>query len=727
MPQSVTPKNITDVKLYSKKYTQFRGVDFSTDPTQAADYRSPYALNLISDLAGFPEKRVGWRKILDTGKRINGIHHAVFASGASMRFVHAGTTLYTWDESNASHTAICETMADNRSVAFAHGGKMYIMDGLKYKVVSESGGVYTVSNVEDGANFIPTTSIGMTPDGAGTAFEGINMLSAQRKNSFIADGRSTTFQLDTSELDSIDSVKVDGETYTVTTGWTRTESGVISFTPGAAPTGDGVYLDIHGRIYICTDAEGNALTTLAASTRASFKLTNEKEETGTYYKAKRLTEEAAPTLEATLSENVYTLADPKTYVVNLAGGTVDFALPPADGNGIDTVVIQISKSIEGYADRVNKCSIFAFYGYNNDNRIFISGNPEYPSWDWQSGLDDPTYFPDTGYTKVGSDTSAIMGYLKQYNSLTIVKADNEQDAEVFLRTAQMEDDGTIIFPIQQGIKGVGAISKYAFATLRDDPLFLAREGVFAIASTSVQLERTVQDRSYFVNPVLTTEAGLSEAVAAVWNGYYILSVNGRAYVADSRKRTAQSGTGASYSESGSYVQYSYEWYYWQNIPARVIREFEGELYFGTADGYICKFNTDISTMSKYNDDGAPILARWATKMDDYGTIVRRKTLTKKGCGVMIKPYTRSSVTVYTSTDRTHEAKIQYAAMDILDFSDIDFSRFTFNTLDTPQVVPFNKKVKKFIVLQLIFENNVKDEGFGIYGVQTQFAIGGYVK
>ena len=320
-----------------------------------------------------------------------------------------------------------------------------------------------------------------------------------------------------------------------------------------------------------------------------------------------------------------------------------------------------------------------------------------------------------------------MGYLKQYNSLTIVKTDNEQDAEVFLRTAQMEDDGSIIFPLQQGIKGVGAISKHAFANLRDDPLFLAKEGVFAIASTSVQLERTVQDRSYFVNPVLTTEANLSEAVAAVWNGYYVLCINGRAYVADSRKRTAQSGTGANYSESGSYIQYSYEWYYWQNIPARVIYEFEGELWFGTDDGYVCKFNTDISTMAKYNDDGAAILARWATKMDDYGTIVRRKTLTKKGCGVMIKPYTRSSVTVYTSTDRTHEAKIQYATMDILDFSDIDFSRITFNTLDTPQVVPLNKKVKKFIVLQLIFENNVKDEGFGIYGVQTQYAVSGYVK
>lgn len=726
MPRNVIPDKIESIKLYSKEYSRFSGVDFSTDPTQVADYRSPYAINLISDLAGFPEKRVGWRKLLTiTDKQINGIHFAVFASGAQMQFIHAKNNLYTWV--NDTYTSICDTMANNRSVSFAHGGKLYIMDGLKYRVVTESGGTYTIANVEDGANFIPTTSIGMTPDGAGTAFEAVNLLSAKRKNSFIADGISTTFQTDTPGLDSVTSVKVDGATYTVaTTAWTRTESGIISFTPSAAPTGENVFIKIHDREFICTDAEGTALSTISTE-RNSFKLTSEKEETGTYYKAKQVTETAAPTLASTLSDNVYTLTDPQTYVVNLTKGTIDFACPPKDGNGIDTVVVEISKAITGYADRVNKCTMFAFYGYSNDNRIFISGNPDFKSWDWQSGLDDPTYFPDTGYTKIGSDTSAIMGYLKQYNSLTIVKADNEQDAEVFIRTAQMESDGSIIFPIQQGIKGVGAISKHAFATLRDDPLFLAREGVFAIASTSVQLERTVQDRSYLVNPVLTTEPDLSEAVATVWNGYYVLCINGRAYVADSRKRTARTGTGSTYSESGSATQFSYEWYYWQNIPARVMWEHDGELYFGTAGGAVCKFNTDISTMAKFNDDGNPILARWATKMDDYGNIVRKKTLTKKGCGVMIKPYTRSSVTVYASTDKSHEAQIRYAAMDILDFSDIDFSRITFNTLDTPQVVTLNKKIKKFIVLQLIFENSVKDEGFGIYGVQTQYAIGGYVK
>lgn len=67
-------------------------MDFSTDPTQVADFRSPYAENLISDLAGFPEKRPGWRTLLTVAnERINGIYYCVFKSGATARLVHAKT------------------------------------------------------------------------------------------------------------------------------------------------------------------------------------------------------------------------------------------------------------------------------------------------------------------------------------------------------------------------------------------------------------------------------------------------------------------------------------------------------------------------------------------------------------------------------------------------------------------------------------------------------------
>jgi hypothetical protein len=275
----------------------------------------------------------------------------------------------------------------------------------------------------------------------------------------------------------------------------------------------------------------------------------------------------------------------------------------------------------------------------------------------------------------------------------------------------------VYFPVKQGLSGLGAISKYCFANLRDDPLFLTRDGVYALVSTSVTQEKSLQDRSYYVNARLTKEDDLEDAVATVWNGYYVLCVNDTCYVADRRQQTGKSQT----------EQYSYEWYYWTNIPAVVLMETNGELYFGTADGKVCKFNSDLNIGSQYNDDGAAIVARWSTKAEDFGHITRKKTLTKKGCGVMIKPYARSSVKVYVATDWFQKTLVQSGNMDLFDFGDIDFSRFTFNTLDTPQVVALNSKIKKFIVIQLILENDEINEGFGVYGIQVQYAIGNYVK
>ena len=96
--------------------------------------------------------------------------------------------------------------------------------------------------------------------------------------------------------------------------------------------------------------------------------------------------------------------------------------------------------------------------------------------------------------------------------MLIVKEDNEQDAEIFLRTAEMNESGTVIFPVKQGVKGVGAVSGTAFATLRDDPLFLTREGVFSIASATVTQERAAQPRSSTINARLVKESGIVDLI-----------------------------------------------------------------------------------------------------------------------------------------------------------------------------------------------------------------------
>ncbi|OQB25860.1 MAG: hypothetical protein BWY11_00136 [Firmicutes bacterium ADurb.Bin182] len=612
------------IPLYRKKFDRFKGADFSTDPIRVDETRSPRCRNLISDLSGFPEKRPGWRTLHSVDAPVNGLFFCVFKSGAGVFLAHGGTRLYAWAD-DADPAEICSGMNNAKSAAFAHGGKLYILDGAHYLVVKETESGLSVSRVADGECFVPTTVIGAPAAGGGTPFEGINFLTGRRINSMIGDGMSTDFILDTKPVAQVHSVKVDG-----------------------VPKAEG------------TD-----------------------------------------------------------YTADLENGKIVFGEAPpesAAGGGVDNVTVEFTALLpDGYTDRIEKCTVVAFYGLGNDNRVFLAGNPDTPNTDYQSGLDDPTFFPDTGITKMGSDTSAIMGYLKHHDTMAVVKEDNRQDSEIFIRTAEMTDDKKVIFPVRQGVKGIGAVSRHAFANLRDDPLFLAREGVFALVSEVITQQKSTQERSFFVNSRLANEPGLNEAAAAVWRSYYVLCVNGSCYVADGRQKTGNSTT----------EQFGYEWYYWTNIPARVFLEHDGELYFGTADGRICKFNTDIPGVSRFNDDGAPIKAFWGTKADDFGAFTRRKTLTKRGCGLLVKPYTRSSVHVYVLTEDGIEKMIRSKTMDLFGFADDIGAEL--NTDQPVQVVPFNTKVKKFVLLMLVFENDTVNEGFGVFGAELQYALGKYVK
>lgn len=416
------------------------------------------------------------------------------------------------------------------------------------------------------------------------------------------------------------------------------------------------------------------------------------------------------------------------FTLDRAAGTITFPTAPAapDAGASDGLVVQFPHTVEGYADRIDKCTIITTYGVGSNDRVVLSGNPDCPNLDWTSGLYDPTYMPDLGYAAVGSEATPICGYCRIGSSLGIVKADDGSDSTVFLRSAALSEDGEAVFTLQQTIAGVGAVAPGSFASLFDDPLFLSRAGVAAITSSSLTGEKIIQNRSLYLNAQLTNEPSLPEAEAAVWQGMYLLAVpEGHVYILNGRQtKTFRS------SALGDFV---YEGFYWENVPALcwyVQRSGTDEaLYFGTADGRICKLNTDIEDMSRYSDDGAAISAVWATKYDDDGTPAVLKTLLKRGCCVTIKPYARSSAEVYIRADRTggHEKKVAGKPMDILDFSDIDFERITFNTDESPQEIFLNRKVKNYKRLQIIVRNREPNEGFGIFQITKHYVTGNYAK
>lgn len=407
-----------------------------------------------------------------------------------------------------------------------------------------------------------------------------------------------------------------------------------------------------------------------------------------------------------------------SYTVNTQTGTVTFGFAPGVSPiaGEDNIRITFQKTVAGNADKILKCRINAFYGIGNDSRVFVSGNPGARNYDWYSWSGRADYFPDINYNIVGSEAGAVMGYCKQYDDLIIIKEPTGQDASIFSRSASLNDENKALFVTRQGISGPGAVSMYCFGTLADDNVFLSREGIYGLDTSSITQQKTTQMRSHYVNEALTKEPGLDEAVCCVNAGYLYVFINNHVYIADSKQRNTNPAK-----------SYGYEWFYWDNVPARSVFAWRGKIWFGTENGNLCRFKTELEDgMEAYNDNGNPISAAWATKMDRLTDSAVFKKITKTGTGVLVKPFAKSDGTIAFVTDNEQDVK-DYSMSTVFDFDNVDFDNFNFGMLDNPFFVPARKKKRKAKMWQMIVKNDVLNSAFGLYEIRVNYILGGFIK
>jgi hypothetical protein len=406
------------------------------------------------------------------------------------------------------------------------------------------------------------------------------------------------------------------------------------------------------------------------------------------------------------------------YTVNAAAGQVTFSAPHIPlVAGQDNIRITYSKTVPGYADRITNCTINTTFGVGGNNRVFLSGNPSYKAYDWWSELNDPTYFPDINYSIVGSGNTAIMGYQKLGEYLGIVKEENEQDSTIFLRIGALTDSGEAVFTLRTGTVGAGAISKRGFVNLNDEPLFLAWNGVFSTTYAYLSYDRATKNRSFLINKALEGK-DLSDACACEFLSYYVLAVGSRLYLLDSRHKTG--------SREGN--DWGYECYYWENINAKHIVAYEDNLYIVDENNKLKKYCNDTLA---HNDDGAAIVAAWATPNDDDGTAAFFKTMIKKGCLVTVNPLTKMSVKIIYHADgnpNTFNAVYDtLSAGDLFNWSMLDWERWIWNGLPGPRDVYCRKKAKKYKRLQIVIVNDEVDEGLSIHSIEKLYTMGGYSK
>jgi hypothetical protein len=130
--------------------------------------------------------------------------------------------------------------------------------------------------------------------------------------------------------------------------------------------------------------------------------------------------------------------------------------------------------------------------------------------------------------------------------------------------------------------------------------------------------------------------------------------------------------------------------------------------------------------NSYNDDGAPIYAKWCSPLINADILSRYKTL--KNFLVTMAPDRRSSAEISYRVDGEQTlVSAGTISMNIFSFDDVDFNNFTFETMDVPRTLATNTKAKKWMYIQFVIENNVAGEGFGFYEMELLYTIVGKYK
>lgn len=651
----------------------FLGADFTSEASTVDETKSPNVENMIRSVPGKIRKRMGYHAIADYKNTIYGVHHL---SASDTWLIHAGSKLYDYSLPKGEEW---KDHADND-----------IVDQDENNIVLLTGDV-----------------------------------ESQMIYQGMAEHRSVSFELGM-KLVILDgtSIKIyDGKEVKTVNELAYTPTTYIAKVPGDYSAGteyeplnliNPAFIELFN---VDTDHQDDKKFTL------SFSPLDDTE-----VKAWLLNEDGDWVLK---EENT-------DFTVDREKAMITFATAPGKTpiDGQDNVKIEAYRTVEGYSDRINHCTIGALFGVNGaDDRLFISGNPDkgvnddgelfsFINFDWFSQQYDPTYFGDTWYAQLGSDSSAIMGYSIINNYLAAHKDGNEISQSILIREGDLvstEDAEGVqrsnpTFKLINTLQGAGAVSKYCFSYLATEPVFLTRLGVYAVTAQDITGEKYAQDRSYYLEGKLLKEHDLSNAFAYTWKDYYILCVNDHMYILDGLQPIHT-------DKSRPYATRQYVGFYFTNVPAHVLFEMENELYFGSRDGKIYKFYTDDKLLESYADDGEPITCCWETA--DISKELFYKNKTYRYIALRCMPEIASSVKMLVQKNGIwEEVKDDKTTLKYFSYEHLIYSKFTYSTNKTQRVTSTKIRVKKQPHVRFRFENDELYEPLGINDFAVEYTQNG---
>lgn len=362
------------------------------------------------------------------------------------------------------------------------------------------------------------------------------------------------------------------------------------------------------------------------------------------------------------------------FTVDYAAGKITFSAAPEAPltDGQDNVSVEFKKTVEGYADKIKKCTLLQVF----DNRVFFSGNEDFPNVIYHCSLNDPSYCSDLDYYNEGLDFAMVKGLVAGNNVLWVFKEPSQANTTVFYHTPTIDSEYGKIYPSTHSSISTGCIGKAI--NFNDDIVFFSARGMEGI-NGDITTEQAVAHRSSLVDRKLVAEPDYKDMVLEEWEGYLLAIVGKKVYLADSRALF----TNDNHNE--------YEWFYWElGKTVTCAKVYNGVLYLGTEDG--------VYTLT---DHESSVESYWVTPKDKFKYPQHMKTTNKRGCVVEAM----GDISVYAKTEKTDFELIgTYEAV-----TDYFVSRI---------------KRKKFKDIQLKFYSETR---FSLETATLECFVGGYLK
>ena len=256
---------------------------------------------------------------------------------------------------------------------------------------------------------------------------------------------------------------------------------------------------------------------------------------------------------------------------------LESAPPKPDIVGEDNVRIVYTRPdfLTRLADLV-MCTCGAAFGVDGHrDRVFLSGNKARPGRVYYSHMDNPLYFADLDYIKVGDSETDVYALSREGDRLCVitdsniymVKGTSGEMLAVVHDALFVTDD---IFPTPTPVGNTPPV------IFMGEPIYLTRSGITAISPSGVLDERCADVRSERLNRRLLNER-LDDMEMTVWGDYLVIS---------NRRDTLYLLDGRHYTTSG--FSRRYEGYVWTGITAKCLFTEDGELMFSDGER-ICRF------------------------------------------------------------------------------------------------------------------------------------------